>query len=54
MSEAREIIEKWREDHNTFRPHGSLNDLTPEVFEMEQIAITNAEKLNLKTEQQTG
>ena len=54
MAEARRIIEEWREDYNTFRPHSSLNDLTPEVFETEQITITNAEKLNLKTEQQTG
>lgn len=54
MAEARKIIEEWREDYNSFRPHGSLNDLTPGAFEKAHITITNAGKLNLKTEQQTG
>jgi len=32
LGEAREIIEVWRIDYNTERPHGSLNYLTPEAF----------------------
>ena len=30
--EAREIIEAWRQDYNTARPHGALNNLTPQAF----------------------
>ena len=29
IKEAREIIEEWRIDYNTNRPHSSLNGLTP-------------------------
>jgi len=25
-----QIIESWRQDYNTNRPHSSLNDMTPE------------------------
>lgn len=32
LQEARDIVETWRLDYNTARPHGSLNDLTPEEF----------------------
>ena len=32
MEDAREKIEKWREDYNKFRPHSSLGDLTPRQF----------------------
>jgi putative transposase len=32
LDEARKIIETWRQDYNQFRPHSSLNDLTPEEF----------------------
>jgi putative transposase len=32
LREAREIIEKWRNDYNTNRPHSSLNGLTPTEF----------------------
>ena len=32
MNSARRIIEEWRVDFNTERPHSSLNDLTPEEF----------------------
>jgi putative transposase len=32
LREARTIIEGWRIEYNTARPHGSLNDLTPEEF----------------------
>jgi putative transposase len=32
MEDAREKIEKWRTDYNEFRPHSSLEDLTPRQF----------------------
>jgi putative transposase len=32
LQEAKKIIEDWRLEYNTFRPHGSLNGLTPEEF----------------------
>ena len=32
VKEAREIIEEWRADYNTNRPHSSLNGLTPAEF----------------------
>ena len=32
LKEAREIIEEWRTDYNTNRPHTSLNGLTPTEF----------------------
>ena len=32
IKEAREIIEEWRIDYNTNRPHSSLNGLTPIEF----------------------
>lgn len=52
--EAREISESWRIDYNTFRPHGSLDGLTPEEFrkkwlqEQEQNQQTTPEGLNLQ------
>lgn len=32
LAEAKMIIEDWRQEYNTFRPHGSLDGLTPEQF----------------------
>ena len=32
LKDAREKIAEWRADYNTFRPHSSLGDLTPEEF----------------------
>jgi hypothetical protein len=32
LNEARQIIEQWRIDYNTKRPHSSLNGLTPIEF----------------------
>jgi putative transposase len=35
MDDAAEKIEAWRDEYNNFRPHSSLNDLTPnQVIEM--------------------
>jgi len=32
LEDAREKIEKWREEYNMFRPHSSLGELTPRQF----------------------
>jgi hypothetical protein len=32
MTQARGIIERWRIEYNTERPHSSLRDLTPEEY----------------------
>jgi putative transposase len=32
VAEARTIIEAWREDYNTVRPHGSLGQQTPAAY----------------------
>ena len=32
LPEARQVIEAWRVDYNTVRPHSSLRYLTPEEF----------------------
>jgi putative transposase len=33
VPDARRIIEAWRQDYNTVRPHSPLGYLTPEEFE---------------------
>jgi putative transposase len=32
MAQARRVIENWRVEYNTERPHSSLGDLTPEEY----------------------
>jgi putative transposase len=32
MAEARDIIEAWRQDYNTARPHSALGGLAPEEY----------------------
>lgn len=54
LEEAKEEIEKWRLDYNEYRPHSSLEDLTPNEF-MKQFSTTqNIQGLNLQVVQQTG
>ena len=36
LQDAKEKIESWREEYNTFRPHSSLDDLTPKEFAEQQ------------------
>lgn len=41
LAEARQIIEEWRIEYNTLRPHRSLNGLSPEQFLRQKTEITN-------------
>jgi len=47
LHSAQKIIENWRQDYNSERPHSSLNDMTPEEFSAHfkelQTKITNPE-----------
>ena len=36
LKEARLLIEKWRTEYNTFRPHSSLNYLPPDTWATQQ------------------
>ena len=40
--EAIEIIENWRLEYNEFRPHSSLNNLTPEEFHRRYVSSLRA------------
>ena len=42
MEQARRIIEEWRIEYNTERPHSSLGDLTPQEFA--EISLARNEK----------
>ncbi len=37
LDDAKEKIEAWRHEYNTFRPHSFLGDLTPEMFIEKQV-----------------
>ena len=47
LNEARQIIEAWRIDYNTNRPHTSLNGLTPTEFAARPKQGQNWNKLSL-------
>jgi putative transposase len=38
MAHAREVIEKWRVEYNTERPHSSLSNLAPEQFAKQSLS----------------
>jgi len=38
MAHARRIIETWRIEYNTERPHSSLGNLTPQEFAATRLA----------------
>jgi putative transposase len=42
LTDAREIVEAWRQDYNRLRPHGSLGGLTPEEYR--SLALPNGQK----------
>ena len=46
LEEARGLIEAWRQDYNTVRPHSSLDNLTPAEFvERERLNTTDPKGL---------
>src|SRR5947209_18783365 len=47
LAQARTIIEAWRIDYNTRRPHTSLNGLTPTEFAARPIEGHNQNRLSL-------
>jgi putative transposase len=47
LNEARNIIEEWRIDYNTTRPHSSLNGLTPTEFAARPDQGHNRNRLSL-------
>lgn len=47
LPEARNIIEQWRIDYNTQRPHTSLNGLTPVEFVNQSMKDQNLNRANL-------
>jgi putative transposase len=47
LKQARTIIEDWRIDYNTTRPHTSLNGLTPTEFAARPIKGHNQNRLSL-------
>jgi putative transposase len=47
LKQARQIIEEWRIDYNTARPHSSLNGLTPTEFAARPDQGHNRNRLSL-------
>ena len=47
LSAARRIIETWRVDYNTMRPHTSLNEFTPIAFATRPTRGHNQNRLSL-------
>ena len=45
--QARQIIEEWRLDYNTIRPHSSLDGLTPKEFTNRSLEDHNQNRLSL-------
>jgi len=41
LEDAKQKIEDWRHEYNTFRPHSCLGDLTPEMFIENQVKTAN-------------
>ena len=46
MRQAREVIERWRIEYNTERPHSSLDDLTPTEYTQRHRAQTEQQVLS--------
>jgi putative transposase len=53
MDQARRIIEGWRIEYNTERPHSSLGDLTPEEYAKSSLA-RNEQTLSLTADSKPG
>jgi putative transposase len=50
IEEARQMIEQWRKEYNGFRPHSSLDNLTPEEYALkhEQMGTSKTNFLTLQ------
>lgn len=53
MAQAREIIERWRIEYNTERPHSSLEDRTPHEY-AESYRTTGRDKVLSTADSNTG
>jgi putative transposase len=53
MAQARRVIENWRVEYNTERPHSSLGDLTPEEYAERRIE-QHREALSLTADSNPG
>ncbi len=51
LFEARRIIANWQRDYNEFRPHSSLNYLTPAEFARRQSRGKDADSVRLENDQ---
>ncbi|WP_400263577.1 integrase core domain-containing protein [Sphingobacterium sp. SG20118] len=45
MEDAKQKIEDWRDEYNTFRLHSCLGGLTPEMFIEKQTKIADSSTL---------
>ncbi len=45
MAQARRVIELWRIEYNTERPHSSIGNITPEEYAEKLLATINDEAL---------
>lgn len=54
LNSARQIIENWRLDYNSERPHKSLNKMTPEEFVTKHNQNQKTENTKLKLVQSMG
>ncbi|UII24663.1 IS3 family transposase [Fulvivirga maritima] len=45
INEVREATEKWMNDYNFFRPHESLNDLSPVLYAQRALTVDNSIEL---------
>lgn len=54
LNSAQKLIETWRQDYNTERPHSSLNNLTPEEFVRTFVKDQQTENTKLKLVQSMG
>ena len=54
LADARDSIERWRQDYNRERPHSSLNWMTPEEYRKKNQPFYPAESTNLTVVSLTG
>ncbi len=45
MAQARRVIELWRIEYNTEKPHSSIGNITPEEYAEQLMARTNEKTL---------